>query len=172
MMLFVGSINSTSNLYPYAYYFYKNGKLPQHSSFPLLSIATLSPRYSASSICCVVTMIVFPCFAFLINSHVSLLATGFIPTVGSSSKTNSELAGSKLIASCNFRYWEGDRSCTGQCCLWVKLAEVRVVGRSVRGVAESLWKKVRFSRTVIFSRRTFSWGQTLMKSVSRKEETS
>ena len=66
------------------YLFFRNIGLPQHLTFPSTMIAILSPRASASSMECVVNRIVRPSRYFLSTSHVTFLACGSKPVVGSS----------------------------------------------------------------------------------------
>ena len=66
------------------YLFFRNSGLPQHLTLPFTMIAILSPSVSASSMECVVSRMVRPLRYFLSTSHVTLLANGSNPVVGSS----------------------------------------------------------------------------------------
>mmetsp|Transcript_17658 Transcript_17658/g.40537 ORF Transcript_17658/g.40537 Transcript_17658/m.40537 type:complete len:223 (-) Transcript_17658:450-1118(-) len=60
---------------------------PMHESLPPDMMATRSPRMSASSIECVVSMMTRPFLARSMASHTERRVTGSIPVVGSSKKT-------------------------------------------------------------------------------------
>ena len=86
-------------VYPLPNLDFKNTGLPTHANDPADIIATRSHNKSASSMKCVVNMIVLPvCARFRMTSHMNLREYGSIPLVGSSRNT---IDGSPINAHAN-----------------------------------------------------------------------
>lgn len=83
--------------------FFKNNGLPQHLTLPLAMIAIRSPKMSASSIKCVVRMIVRPSFFCFNKFHKPRRDTGSRPDVGSSKKTTAKITLASLVSRTSVR---------------------------------------------------------------------
>mmetsp|Transcript_34582 Transcript_34582/g.78852 ORF Transcript_34582/g.78852 Transcript_34582/m.78852 type:complete len:555 (-) Transcript_34582:2475-4139(-) len=82
-----GSPHETDTRYPAPKRVLRRTAPPMHRSRPLAMIAMRSPRMSASSIECVVRMMVRSCLAASMTSHTCRRLIGSIPVVGSSRYT-------------------------------------------------------------------------------------